>query len=69
VWMYYTQYRHTSLEEAKTTIHLYAPYPNDNCMQCHSTTAPRWSAIPDHASARELAALLMAERPARGSES
>jgi hypothetical protein len=48
VWMYYTQYRNTSLAEAKKTIHLYAPYPNDNCMQCHSTTGDVWLATPDH---------------------
>jgi hypothetical protein len=48
VWMYYTQYRTTSLEEAKKTIHLYHPYPNDNCMQCHSTQGDIWLAVPDH---------------------
>ena len=49
VWMYYTQYRNTSLAEAKEKIRLYAPYPNDNCMQCHSTRVELWGKVPDHA--------------------
>jgi cytochrome c-type protein NapC len=48
VWMYYARYRGVSAEQAKKTIHLYAPYPNDNCMQCHSTTLELWKAVPDH---------------------
>jgi cytochrome c-type protein NapC len=48
VWLYYTQYRTTSLEEAKQTIKLRAPYPNDNCMQCHSTTDEIWLRGSDH---------------------
>jgi hypothetical protein len=51
VWLYYTQYRNTPLAEAKKTIHLYEPYPNDNCMQCHSTKVKLWLAIPDHVAA------------------
>lgn len=53
VWLYVTEYRNVSLEEAKKTIHLMKPYPNVNCMQCHTTTAPEWNKVPDHASARE----------------
>jgi nitrate/TMAO reductase-like tetraheme cytochrome c subunit len=53
VWLYYTQYLHTSIAEAKETIHLRAPYPNDNCMQCHSTRDELWLANPDHAAALE----------------
>ncbi|MGZ5969934.1 MAG: NapC/NirT family cytochrome c [Polyangiales bacterium] len=53
VWLYITEFRKVSLEEAKKSIHLLKPYPNGNCMQCHTTTAPRWSKIADHASARE----------------
>jgi hypothetical protein len=48
VWMYVTQYRHATLEEAKQSIHLYEPYPNANCMHCHSTEVPVWSQTPDH---------------------
>jgi hypothetical protein len=51
VWLYYTQYRNTSLAEAKKTIHLYEPYPNDNCMQCHSTKVDIWLSVPDHKAA------------------
>jgi cytochrome c-type protein NapC len=53
VWKYYTGYVNVSAEEAKKTIHLYKPYPNDSCMQCHSATLPLWSAIPDHKAALE----------------
>lgn len=50
VWLYYTQYRNVSAEDAKKTIRLLKPYPNDNCMQCHSTTLDLWNAVPDHKS-------------------
>lgn len=50
VWLYYTEYRTTPIEEAKKTIHLRAPYPNGNCMQCHSTRTELWDQIPDHKS-------------------
>jgi cytochrome c-type protein NapC len=53
VWRYYTEYRNTSLAEAKKTIHLYEPYPNDSCMQCHSTRVELWLAVPDHVAALE----------------
>jgi nitrate/TMAO reductase-like tetraheme cytochrome c subunit len=52
VWLYATDYRNASLEEAKQRIHLLKPYPNGNCMQCHTTTAPVWSKLPDHQSAK-----------------
>jgi cytochrome c-type protein NapC len=48
VWRYYTEYRTTPLDEAKKTIHLIAPYPNANCMQCHSTGLAIWGTVPDH---------------------
>lgn len=53
VWLYYTQYRETPLEEAKKTIRLRAPYPNDNCMQCHSTRDQLWLKTPDHKASLE----------------
>jgi hypothetical protein len=53
VWLYVTQYRNTPLEEAKKTIHLVKPYPNQNCMQCHSTQLAIWLRSPDHKSALE----------------
>ena len=48
VWLYYTEYRNTTLEEAKQTIKLRAPYPNSNCMQCHTTTDKLWLQVSDH---------------------
>ena len=50
-WLYYTQYRGVSAEQAKDRIHLYKPYANENCMQCHSTTDTLWLAVPDHTAA------------------
>ena len=48
VYMYATHYRDVTLEEAKKSIHLYKPYPNENCMQCHSTRLDLWLRTPDH---------------------
>jgi cytochrome c-type protein NapC len=49
VWLYLTEYRHTSLEEAKKTIHLREPSKmNGNCMECHSTDGTLWLRVPDH---------------------
>ncbi len=53
VWLYYTQYRNDTMDEAKQTIHLVEPYPNDNCMQCHSTSNELWLKVKDHRSALE----------------
>ena len=53
VWLYYTQYRTMPIEEAKNTIHLRQPFPNDNCMQCHSTEDLIWLKLPDHKAALE----------------
>jgi cytochrome c-type protein NapC len=51
VYLYVTEYRNVSLEEAKKTIHLIRPYPNENCMQCHSSKLTLWLQEPDHKSA------------------
>lgn len=49
VWLYLTEYRNTSLAEAKKTIHLREPGKmNGNCMQCHSTDDTLWLKVPDH---------------------
>jgi cytochrome c-type protein NapC len=53
VWLYYTQYRTMPIEEAKNEIHLRQPFPNDNCMQCHSTEDLLWLKLPDHKAALE----------------
>jgi cytochrome c-type protein NapC len=49
-WMYYTKFRHTPIAEAEKTIDLYEPYPNQNCMHCHSTELEVWNKVPDHKS-------------------
>ncbi|HVY45909.1 MAG TPA: NapC/NirT family cytochrome c [Minicystis sp.] len=48
VWLYYTEYRTTPIEEAKRTIVLRKPYPNENCMECHSTQVAIWNEVEDH---------------------
>lgn len=48
VYYYYTEYHHTPLEEAKRTIHILKPFPNHNCMQCHSTKDDLFLAVRDH---------------------
>jgi cytochrome c-type protein NapC len=49
VWRYLTEYRRTTLEDAKKTIRLREPQRmNDNCMQCHSTRDTLWLKVPDH---------------------
>lgn len=53
VYLYLTQYHDMPLEEAKHDIRILRPLPNANCMHCHSTTAPKWSSVPDHASSLE----------------
>ncbi len=46
---YYTKYRTMTIEDALPKMHLYSPFPNNNCMQCHSTSLPAWNDIVDHA--------------------
>lgn len=53
VWLYATEYRNMPIEEAKHDIRIRKPLPNQNCMGCHTTTAPRWLSIGDHASSLE----------------
>jgi nitrate/TMAO reductase-like tetraheme cytochrome c subunit len=48
VWLYYTKYHATTLPEAKEEIHIRKPFPNSNCMQCHSTDVELWQQVPDH---------------------
>jgi cytochrome c-type protein NapC len=52
VYEYVFHYRNMSLDEAREKIHIREPYPNGNCMHCHSTEVPAWNALPDHASVR-----------------
>jgi NapC/NirT cytochrome c family protein len=49
VWLYYTEYRDKPLDEVLKTLRLREPFPNDTCMQCHSTDNAIWLRVPDHA--------------------
>lgn len=50
VYEYVLHYRNMPLSVARETIHIRKPFPNSACMHCHSTEAPTWSAVPEHAS-------------------
>jgi hypothetical protein len=50
VYMYLTEFHDVPMAEAVTRIHLYKPFPNTSCMQCHSTTLDIWMRVPDHKS-------------------
>lgn len=50
VYEYVLHYRDVSLEEARRTIHIRKPFPNATCIHCHSTEAPLWNRVKDHAS-------------------
>jgi cytochrome c-type protein NapC len=50
VYLYLTEYHDMPAEKARLDIRIVKPLPNENCIGCHTTTAPRWNAIPDHAS-------------------
>jgi cytochrome c-type protein NapC len=57
VWLYYTEFRGMPLDEAREKVRLRKPYPNSNCMECHSTRLQGWLAAPDHrASVQEVRA-------------
>ncbi|MEO9194673.1 MAG: NapC/NirT family cytochrome c [Polyangia bacterium] len=49
VYNYYLRgYHSMTIEEAKKSIRINHPYPNENCMQCHSTKNLLWASKPDH---------------------
>lgn len=51
VWAYYVEgYSDMPVEEALPTLELYRPYPNVNCMRCHSTRTPSWLEVGEHRS-------------------
>jgi cytochrome c-type protein NapC len=51
VYYYYLGgYRQMTPDESRKDVHLAKPYDNNNCRQCHTTTARVWRAIPDHTS-------------------
>ena len=49
VYEYWTRFHSMSIEEALPQIEMFSPYPNTNCMQCHSTQVPTWDRVPEHA--------------------
>jgi cytochrome c-type protein NapC len=54
LYFYVTEYASTGPDgEGGPTIHLYKPFKNDTCMQCHSTGAPRWAGVEEHQSMLE----------------
>jgi hypothetical protein len=42
-------YREMSRDQAVDAIHIRRPFPNSNCMHCHSTYATKWVEQSDHA--------------------
>ena len=48
LYEYYAHYQGEAGKARARSIRLYKPYPNTNCMQCHSTQAPRWTANEAH---------------------
>jgi cytochrome c-type protein NapC len=53
VYLYLKDFRDMPIEQSKHAIRIRRPLPNDNCMACHTTTAPGWLSIGDHASSLE----------------
>lgn len=49
VYLYLTEFRSYSVEEALPRIHLIRPFSNTSCTRCHSMTVPGWQQIGDHA--------------------
>jgi len=51
VYHYYLgDYHALTLEQALPRLHLYKPYDNTNCRQCHSGEDPLWLEVPEHVS-------------------
>ena len=54
MWKYWTDGYHAMTdEEAIAKIEIAKPYPNTNCMQCHSTQLVGWNDEPEHAAVAE----------------
>lgn len=45
---YFGGYSSMTIAEAKKSIHINHPFPNKNCMQCHSTEDLLWDSTPSH---------------------
>jgi cytochrome c-type protein NapC len=49
LYYYITEYANTGPNgEGGPKIHLYKPFQNATCMQCHSTSAPNWTGVGLH---------------------
>lgn len=48
VYGYLTEYHAKTLDEALAELEMFKPFPNQNCMQCHSTQNRGWLNINDH---------------------
>ena len=53
VYLYLTEFRSMTLEEALPKIEILKPFPNATCIRCHSTENQLWNKIGDHASSLE----------------
>jgi cytochrome c-type protein NapC len=51
VWHYWAEFRDVPVAEATKRIRLYAPFPNETCIHCHSTEDELWAKVGDHRSA------------------
>lgn len=51
VYEYLTNYHDIPLDQALPMLELYHPFPNHNCLQCHSTTTRTWLDVDEHAAA------------------
>ncbi len=50
LYFYLTEYSNTGpYGEGGKPIHMYKAFNNTMCTRCHSTEAPRWAAVEDHA--------------------
>ncbi len=49
VYQYLLNYRDMPTDEFLRTIELRRPFPSTTCIRCHTTSAPGWAAVGDHA--------------------
>lgn len=49
VYEYLLHYRNMPIDKFLHTIELKRPFKSTTCMRCHTTSAPGWSAVGDHA--------------------
>lgn len=54
VWHYYFgEYGGMTLDEALRVLHTVKPYPNENCLHCHTGSGTVWRSVPEHRSVEE----------------